>query len=165
MMMLHHPGSMWSTASLLSQPITLHPANSPRAGHPTTKNGRDSFGQTVTGHRTPDGSVWFEPGGYPDLLVEFEGDRSRLRIVEHIEAALWQSSVMRRPTTLVVGTTTRSDSGVRRAINSYISSREPWMHRADWPFANVLVRVARASALRSVCPLHGDVDEQWLLRV
>ena len=164
-MMLHHPGSMWSTASLLSQPITLHPANSPRAGHPTTKNGRDSFGQTVTGHRTPDGSVWFEPSGYPDLLVEFEGDRSRLRIVEHIEAALWQSSVMRRPTTLVVGTTTRSDSGVRRAINSYISSREPWMHRADWPFANVLVRVARASALRSVCPLQGDVDEQWLLRV
>ena len=98
-MMLRHPGSIWSTASLLSQPITLHPANSPRAGHPTTKNGRDSFGQTVTSHRTPNGLVWFEPGGYPDLLVEFEGDRSRLRIVEHIEAALWQSSVMRRPTT------------------------------------------------------------------
>lgn len=166
-LLVSHPRSIWSTASLLSMPVTLHADGSPRAGHPTSDAYLDGSGQPagpVRGHRTPDGAVWFDPHQYPDVLIEYEADGSRLRIVEHLEAALWQSSTSGRLITLVIGTTGRSENGVRRAIDSYVSTRQPWVHRRDWPYAHVRVRIARASTLCSACPIHGEVDDEWLIR-
>lgn len=164
----HHPRHIWATASLLAFPVNVHPAGRPRAGHPTCRQPLDGLGQpsghATPTHRTPDGALWHAPSDYPDVLVEFEGDGSRLLIVQHLETALWTSSVAQKHLTMVIGTTTRSASGVERAIRNYLSDNEHYLHRLDWPGASVEIRIAGLKLLTSNCPLHGEVDFHYVVR-
>lgn len=166
--MLHHPGAIWGTATLVSMPLRVHPKGHPREGHPTAYSILDQFGQPTRSaeptHRTPDGAVWFYPETYPDVLVEFEGDGKKARIAEHIEAALWQSSEAQNHLTLIFATTTRSETSVERTVGEFISSRQPSLHRADWPEASLQVRVNRIDRLRQQCPIHGRADREWWVR-
>lgn len=165
--MLHHPGAIWGTATLVSMPLRVHPKGHPREGHPTAYSILDQFGQPTRSaeptHRTPDGAVWFYPEMYPDVLVEFEGDGKKARIAEHIEAALWQSSEAQKHLTLIFATTTRSETSVERTVGEFMTSRQPSLHRADWPGTLLSIRVARLDMLRDECPIHGRTNKEWII--
>jgi len=165
--MRHHPGALWGTATHLSTPTTVHPKHHPREGHPTvfshlSANGQPSGDSALT-HRTPDGSAWFDPGHFPDVLIEYESVGRKSRIVDHLEFALWTSSMAGHLITLVIATTTQSAARIERAIDTFVSTRQLVLNRIDWPNARVNVRIARIETLRTTCPLHGSVDAEWML--
>jgi len=108
--------------------------------------------------------MWFDPGQWPDVLVEYEGVGRKSRIVAHLESALWHSSMSGKLITLVIATTTQSAGSIERASKSFNSTKQLVLNRIDWPDARVNVRIARIESLSATCPLHGSVDAEWSLR-
>ena len=164
---LSHPTSVHRTASLWSFAVPVWADPYPRGGHPTALHPFDRFEQTDPrvriATRIPDGSIWMDEATTPEVLIEFEGDGSRLRTEAHIESALALSSRSASPITILFATTTKSHRSVMREVQRFIDSDTAARFASDWPGAMVVVRVGRASRWTEGCPLHDDADLHKIL--
>lgn len=108
--------------------------------------------------RSPDGVIWVgdDAPDAPSLWLEFEGGSTPSRLVEHLERALWASSRWRIQITMVVVTAPVAHRAVVKELQRFDLDGTSNVYAADWPGADLTVRIVRATDLASECLLHGD---------
>jgi hypothetical protein len=160
--MAEHPGAVAMTATLWPlNRFMVYRGDHHRAGDPSALDRVSAAGDqhamlTVT-NRIVDGVLWV-PGDIeeqPSIWVEYEGGRSRLRTRHHLLAAFAMSSRWGKPITLLFAVTEESRRAVINILRQVVLDAEVTRQAADWPGAQVSVRVVRDRPRDATCPLHG----------